>query len=67
MPQLLNFIFPAQLNIAKQELQDARDAAAAQSRKDEPRIERPEKVGKLQVAMGLQNKYWKYFYFCVSF
>jgi len=59
--------FPAQLNIARQELQDAQDAAAAQSRKDEPQVECPAKIGKLQNAMGLQMKYWKYFYFRMSF
>jgi len=48
---------PALLNIARQELQDARDAAAAQSRKDEPWVECPAKIGKLQNAMGLQMKY----------
>lgn len=65
------FIFYlVQLAVKTHELKEAQDAAAAgrfRSCRDYPHIQRPTRIGNLQVAMGLEGNDDKYRSFCVSF
>src|SRR4029077_5602884 len=54
---LLIFFYLAQLVAAKQQLKEARGAAAAGPNKDRIQVERPDKCTNVQKAMGLWNDY----------